>query len=51
MRELNVNEIKDVNGGFIWSMPRIIMGGIGLYRTISSINWGSASDESMRLAP
>jgi hypothetical protein len=51
MRELNVNEIKQINGGIVWSLPRLIMGGIGAYRTISSINWGSASYEDMMVAP
>jgi hypothetical protein len=46
MRELNVNEVKEVNGGFVWSMPRIIMGGIGAYRMISSLNWANASHNS-----
>ncbi len=51
MRELNVNEINEVSGGILWSLPRLIMGGIGAYRTITSIKWGSASYEDMMMAP
>ena len=50
MRELNVNEIKSISGGFIWSIPRIIVSAVGAYRTATSINWGSASYSDMMIA-
>ena len=34
MRELNVNEIKVVNGGIVWSLPRLAMGALGAYRVV-----------------
>jgi len=51
MRELRVNEMEQVHGGIIWSIPRITVSLVGAYRTISSIKWGTASYDDMTIAP
>ncbi len=33
MRTLTVNEIKEVSGGFIWTMPRVIVAAVGAAAT------------------
>lgn len=51
MRELSINEIEQVNGGFLWSMPRIFMGALSAWRIANTTNWGTASYDDMRVAP
>jgi hypothetical protein len=46
MRELNVSQIKSVNGGIVWSIPRIAVAAVGAYRVVSSLNWANASHNS-----
>ncbi|ASD68814.1 hypothetical protein WLQ65_23140 [Pseudoalteromonas piscicida] len=41
MKELKINDIKNVDGGFLWSLPRIAVSGVAMYRTIDQ--WNSNS--------
>ena len=51
MRELNVNEIKQVNGGWFWGFIGGWAGGHALDWAISQ-DWGSSRyDNGTRLAP
>jgi len=51
MQELRLEQVEHINGGVVWSLPRLVMPDIGAYRTISSIDWGRASYSDMMIAP
>jgi len=40
MQELNFKQIETVNGGIVWSLPRLAMGGLGAVRMLSTHAYG-----------